>query len=67
MKLLLNMLDEDHKLRNTPLRELKVEIRNYNSPTWRTITAEWNIGNNTYNELATFWKDCNEIQAESIV
>lgn len=54
-------LTPDHPQANTPMRQLSVEIRNKNSPTWRSI-ATWKISRSSFNQLCGPWKELNEFR-----
>lgn len=43
------------------MRELNVEIRNKNSPTWRSI-ATWKISRSSFNQLRGPWMELNEFR-----
>lgn len=57
---ILNDLEKDHPLRNTPLGELKAEYQWKGSitDTWRSvIVGSPKLVNFTYNQLGTTWTD----------
>lgn len=43
-------LPRDHVFCNLPLRDIRAEIRNNQSKTWRSL-AKWGIGSASYNQL----------------
>ena len=57
----MTILTPDHPQANTPMRQLSVEIRNKNSPTWRSI-ATWKISRSSFNQLRGPWKEYNEFR-----
>jgi len=57
----MDLLTPDHPQSNTLMRDLNVEIRNKNSPTWRSI-ATWKISRLSYNQLRGPWKELNEFR-----
>ena len=48
-------LPVDHKLRTTPLKEIDAECRHRDMVMWKSVKT-WNIGNASFNELATGWR-----------
>lgn len=59
--IILNDLEKDHPLRNTPLGELKAEYRwkgASETATWRSvIVGAPKLVNFTYNQLGSTWAD----------
>ena len=53
------MLPPEHELRNKPLKEIGVWVRNNRSGVWRDV-REWKISKSTFNELGSVWLECNE-------
>jgi hypothetical protein len=50
----LKELPEEHPLRNTPLGEIRAEIRHILQTRWRSVVT-WKISKNTFNELGSHW------------
>jgi hypothetical protein len=55
----LKSLPSEHPLRNTPLGEIRAEIRNIWQTRWRSI-QNWKIAKNTFNELGSVWTECSQ-------
>jgi hypothetical protein len=53
----LKKLPEDHPLRNTPLGEIKAEMRNIWQTRWQPV-ASWRVATATFNELDSVWTEC---------
>jgi hypothetical protein len=56
-------LDVDDPLRNTPLGELKAEMRNIHGKHWRRVKG-WVISQYTFNQLGKPWTNLNEWRIE---
>jgi hypothetical protein len=52
----LKKLPAEHPLRNTPLGEIKAEIRNIWQTRWQSI-VDWKIAKATFNELEPVWTE----------
>lgn len=57
----MDLLNENHLLANTSMRELNVEIRNKMTPTWRSIKT-WKISRSSFKQLRGPWKELNEFR-----
>lgn len=60
MTVLLSDLPRDHKLRNTPLAQLKAEYQwtaTKEPNDWHRVTKSFTIAKSTYNELAASWTE----------
>lgn len=49
----------EHPYRNTPLGEVRAEVRNILNKGWKHV-GNYRIARNTYNELRGTWIECNE-------
>lgn len=56
-----DILDDSHPFSTQPLGKLGTEMRNKQSPTWRSI-AHWPIGKTAFRDLRGPWKECNEFR-----
>jgi hypothetical protein len=52
-------LPREHTLRNTPLKEIKAQIRNVHGTRWRSV-ATWKIGKMCFNDLWPVWLETSE-------
>ena len=59
---LLHTLPPDHPLRNTPLGEIRAEVRNLQSDKWRKVLL-MRISQFDFNHLRGGWLSANEFRA----
>lgn len=63
---ILSQLDAWDPLRNKPMQDINVEIRNMLGDRWRPI-RQLKIGKRTFNELGPVWTRCNQFRINEAI